>query len=123
MRIFLVLLFLLAGYTAFSQNDAEVNVMHRVEYDSIRANYIKTFPDHFFLWPVLKQRRLDFEMNSFRSGKKSLTYSSNNPFSFGLGVYLFELGLELAFSVPLNEQSKTIYGESDVRDLQLNIIG
>jgi len=123
MRISFVLLFVLTGYTAFSQEDAEIGVLHRVEYDSIRANYIKTFPDHFFLWPVLKQRRLDFEMNSFRSGGKSLTYSSNNPFSFGLGVYLFELGLELAFSVPLDAQSKAIYGESDARDLQLNIIG
>ncbi|HEY3404208.1 MAG TPA: DUF4421 family protein [Ohtaekwangia sp.] len=123
MRFLFAVLFLTTSVTVYSQEDTQVTVLQKVEYDSLRANYIKTFPDHFFLWPVIKQRRLDFEMNQLRGGNKSLTYKTNNPFSMGLGVYLFELGIELAFSVPLDEQSKKIYGESDARDLQLNIIG
>lgn len=123
MRHLIVILLFVIYFPAFSQEDAEINILNKAEYDSLRGNYIKTFPDHFFLWPVIKQRNLDFEMNSLRSGKKSLTYKSNKPFSFGIGMYLFELGIEIAFAVPLDEQNKKVYGESQARDLQLNIIG
>jgi hypothetical protein len=88
-----------------------------------RSSFIKSYPDHFFIWPVLKQRRFDFEMRNLEGGKDKLQYRSNKPYSFGWGVYLFELGVELTFAVPLDEQSKRIYGESKARDFQLNVMG
>jgi len=109
---------------ARAQDDVTVTVApQQSTSDSVRAQYIKPFPDHFFIWPVLKQRSLDFEMRNMEGDKKSLTYKSNKPYSIGVGAYLFELAVELTFAVPLNEESKRIYGESDARDLQLNVIG
>jgi len=120
-------LFVLAvlAHAAVAQDEVEVTAVEPVKptYDSVRSLYIKSFPDHFFIWPVLKQRRLDFEMNSLVDKGTSLEYKSNKPYSIGIGLYLFELGVELAGAIPLDEQSKKIYGESDASDLQLNIIG
>jgi hypothetical protein len=107
---------------AFAQ-DPEVSVSPTPRKDSLRATYIRGFPDHFFIWPVIKQRKLDFELTDLRGKEFTLGYQSNKPFSFGIGMYLFELGFELAFAVPLDERSKKIYGESDARDIQLNILG
>jgi hypothetical protein len=121
--VFRILLFCSVSLPVFAQDDVALESAPQGEYDSVRAQYIQTFPDHFFLWPVLKQRRLDFEMTSLSNKDHSLTYKSNKPYSFGLGMYIFELGIELAFSVPLDQQNKRIYGASDASDLQLNIIG
>lgn len=88
-----------------------------------RSQYIVSYPDHFFVWPVLKQRKLDFELKNQAGNKQTLQYNSNKPYSLGVGMYLFELGFEIAFAVPLDEQSKRIFGESKSRDVQLNILG
>lgn len=117
-----VLLLVVPGL-ALGQQDAEVSVSTRARTDSVRAMYIQSFPDHFFIWPVLKQRKLDFEIANVNGKRQELGYKSNKPYSFGIGMYLFELGFELAFAIPLDEQSKRLYGESDARDLQLNILG
>jgi hypothetical protein len=90
---------------------------------SQRSQYIRSYPDHFFVWPVLKQRKLDFELKDLDGEKNTLRYKSNKPYSLGIGMYLFELGFEIAFAVPLDEQSKRIYGESKSRDVQLNVLG
>lgn len=91
--------------------------------DSVRAYYIRHFPDHFFLYPVLKQRSLNFEIEKQSGDENLLTFKPNNSYSFGLGMYLFEVGFELAMAIPIDEKSKAIYGESRARDLQLNILG
>lgn len=118
MKFLILILFLGSSYKLIAQEEVDV----RSKYDSIRSIYIKPYPDHFFLWPVLKQRRLDFEMKDIPEKNRSITYRSNKPYSFGLGMYLFELGIELTFAIPLDEKSKAIYGESDASDLQLNIL-
>lgn len=103
----------------FGQEDIEIAASKR----TVRGDYIKGYPDHFFIWPVLKQRRQDFDFRQ-TSGKRSrLSYRSNKPYSLGVGVYIFELAIELAFAIPLDEQNKRIFGESRARDLQLNVIG
>lgn len=123
MRFLTLLLVVLVVSTGQSQDETDSTSVRKPTYDSLRSQYIKSFPNHFFIWPVLKQRRLNFEMNSLLPNGASLTYKSNKPYSIGVGLYLFELGVELAGSIPLDEQSKRIYGQSDVSDLQLNIIG
>ncbi|MEJ7644013.1 MAG: DUF4421 family protein [Chryseolinea sp.] len=92
-------------------------------YDSSRAYYIRPYPDHFFLWPVLKQRRLQFTLQDLPNHNKKLVYKSNKPFSLGIGMYLFEVVLELTAAIPLNTQSEELYGESQARDVQLNVFG
>lgn len=88
--------------------------------DSVRRYYVKGFPEYFFLYPVLKRRSLSFELaKTDRSSQ--LAYLPNNTYSLGLGAYVFELGIELAFAVPLREQSIARYGESKARDVQLNV--
>jgi hypothetical protein len=89
----------------------------------VRSGYIREYPDDFFVWPVLKQRRLDFEMKNLKGEKSTLQYNSNRPYSLGVGMYLFELGFEIAVAVPLDERNREIFGESKSRDVQLNVMG
>ena len=91
--------------------------------DSVRGYYIKQFPKHFFLYPVLKQRSLNFEMEKEAGAAGRVVFKPNNSFSFGLGMYLFEFGFELAFAVPLEEKSIERYGKSKARDIQFNLLG
>jgi hypothetical protein len=93
------------------------------ETDSVRSYYIKHFPDYFFLYPVLKQRSLNFELQKQGGDKNSITFKPNNSYSVGLGTYLFEVGFELTFAIPIDEKSEKIFGVSKARDIQLNILG
>jgi hypothetical protein len=112
---------LLLSLNALAQQDIEISPPSSPK-DSVRDQYIKRFPDHFNLYPVIKQRSLNFQLEK-RDRSDLLTFKPNNSFSFGLGMYLFELNFELAFAIPINEKSKSIYGSSKARDVQLNIIG
>ena len=123
MKAVISYLLLIICCSAFAQEDVTVTPTPQSKYDSVRSIYIKPFPDHFFIWPVVKQRRFDFEMQRIEDKKDAFSFKSNKPFSVGFGMYLFELGVEFAFAVPLNEQSKAIYGESHTRDYQLNTFG
>ncbi len=113
----------LSSYLAFAQQDAEVSISPLKGDGTLRSAYIRGYPDHFFIWPVLKQRRLDFDIRRSDGDKRQLSYNSNKPYSLGLGMYIFELAVEIAFAVPLNEQNQRVYGESKARDLQLNVLG
>jgi hypothetical protein len=120
MRYCLSVIVLLITFPLLAQNDDHPSTPSPKDQ---RSQYVRSYPDHFFIWPVLKQRKLDFEMKSLQGDKNTLRYKSNKPYSLGLGMYLFELGFEIAFAVPLDEQSKRIYGESKTRDVQLNVLG
>lgn len=90
--------------------------------DSLAEEYVKLYTDQFFLWPVLKQRTLDFEVAKATRPKQFLDYKPNNAYSIGLGLYLFDLAFEITSAIPLGEENRKIYGESDVLDLQLNAL-
>ncbi len=108
---------------AYGQSDTEFGV-HRVpRYDSAREQYIRSYPDHFFIWPVIKQRKLDFRIDDVPSNGRPITFNPNRPYALGLGVYLFEVGLELAAALPVSERSEYIFGRSRGTDLQLNVFG
>lgn len=123
MKVVVGIWFWLSAITLWAQGDAEVSVSPRERYDSLRGLNIKPYPDHFFVWPVLKQRRVDFTMETLASPNRKVAYKSNRPFGFGMGVYLFEIAAEITFSIPVEEKQKDLYGESKARDLQLNILG
>lgn len=126
MRFFILSVIFLIPLNTWAQNDVQISETDdasviTLDKDSIRRYYIKKFPDYFFVYPVLKQRSLNFELaKADRSAL--LTYKPNNTYSLGLGVYLFEVGLELGFAIPLKEQSIDRFGESEVRDIQLNLL-
>ncbi len=88
---------------------------------NIDTTFIKSYKDKFFLWPVTKQRQLSFRMQD-PSGGKSAEFKPNNSASLGLGVYLFDLGVEIVFPLPLQQEREDTYGKTRATDLQLNII-
>jgi hypothetical protein len=90
--------------------------------DSLRAYYIQEYPNHFFVWPVLKHRTLTFDISDREDENKSISFKPNNTASMGFGMYIFEVGVEVAFAIPINEEQKQIFGESHSRDLQVNVL-
>lgn len=108
----------LVVYVLFS-----TNLLAQDDKDSIRSNYVQRFPDKFFVWPVIKQRSLFFDISQRSDRSKVLNYRPNNSFGMGLGFYLFEVAFEVTTSIPLDEKSRVTYGESDARDLQINFLG
>jgi len=89
--------------------------------DSIRSKYIQRFPNYFFFWPVIKQRSTSFDVKNQASQK--LTYKPNGNYGLGFGMYIFEIGFEVTFSVAPKPSSQAIYGHSQSSDLQLNVLG
>ena len=121
MKFFFFISFLSPVCWLLAQEAAEITVNAPNRYDSLRSIYIKTYTDHFFVWPLLKQRRLDYEISDLPEKNRRLLYKSNSPYSLGLGAYIFEVGLEFTVAIPLDAKSKEIYGPSDARDIQLNL--
>jgi len=91
--------------------------------DSLREKYIKNFPDYFFIWPVLKQRTSSFDVQNNPKQNHKLTYRPNGNSQLGWGMYIFDVGIELTFSVQPNASAQRLYGHSRVTDLQSNILG
>jgi hypothetical protein len=89
--------------------------------DSLRKEYVESFSEYFFLWPVLKQRQLSFDVKSLTENK-TVRFRPNNSYSLGFGTYLFDLALELTFAIPLDEKSEYRYGQSTARDWQVNAL-
>ncbi len=90
--------------------------------DSTRTQYVETFHDYFFLWPLLKQRSTSFEVRRADNKGQALTFRPNNAFTGGLGLYLFELGVEVTFAIPIDEKKTALYGTSHAFDLQVNLL-
>ena len=89
--------------------------------DSIRSKYVQRFPNYFFLWPVIKQRSTSFDVKN--QANQKLTYKPNGDYGLGFGMYIFEIGFEVTFSVAPKPSSQAIYGHSKSSDLQLNVLG
>jgi hypothetical protein len=123
MRFLLIIIASSTSFYTWGQEIGSATVYPENDRDSLRSQYITRFPDYFFLYPVLKQRSLNFELEKRGTKGGQVTYRPNNSYSFGIGTYLFELGFELAFAVPLQKKSILQYGESDARDVQLHILG
>lgn len=107
----LIFLFLGVGFNVFSQEKV----------DSLQNDFIQRYPDYFFLWPVLKQKRLSFDVAN-KKDNESVEFKPNNSYTVGLGAYVFDLALEVTFAIPINEKDKETFGESRARDLQINAL-
>ena len=115
-RVCLFLLFVLVSFLTAAQSRKELN-------DSIRSHYIKRFPDHFFIWPLMKKRSTSLDIQSLLDRNKKISYKPNNAYGFGFGVYLFELLAEVTFAIPPNQQKEDQFGKSKASDLQINVLG
>lgn len=113
MKVLLVLLIGLLPVSLWA-SDAE---------DTLRSKYIQQFPDKFFVWPLIKQRELNFDISNRFDNSQELKYRPNNLYSVGVGFNLFELSFELSMAIPLDEKNRSTYGPSDIRDLQLSFVG
>ncbi|HTH54493.1 MAG TPA: DUF4421 family protein [Cyclobacteriaceae bacterium] len=91
--------------------------------DSTRERYIKRFPDYFFIWPVVKQRSTSFDIENLPSKTEKLSYKPNGNYGLGWGMYIFEIGFELTFSIQPKQSTQYLYGHSRVSDLQANVLG
>lgn len=91
--------------------------------DSLRNIYIQRFPDHFFIWPLIKGRTTQFEILQASNRGNKLTYKPNNTVGLGFGIYIFEIGAELTFAVPINAERESLFGKTKATDLQLNLLG
>jgi hypothetical protein len=91
--------------------------------DSTRERYIKRFPNYFFIWPVVKQRSTSFDIENLPSKTEKLSFKPNGSYGLGWGMYIFEIGFELTFSVQPKQSTQYLYGHSRVSDLQANILG
>lgn len=90
--------------------------------DSLDHAFIKSYSDHFQVWPVLKQRSLNFTVRD--PGNNSISeYKPNNSYALGLGAHVFDLSFEFTFAVPIQEKNPAIYGHSHARDFQINALG
>lgn len=89
--------------------------------DTLNVANIRSYPDHFFLWPVLKQRSLNFRVRDL-GDNRAARYKPNNSYALGLGAYLFDISFELTFAIPVNERDRRIYGKSTARDFQINAL-
>ncbi len=88
----------------------------------VRTNYIKDFPDDFFIWPLVKQRTTSFDIALQRDRAQKLTYRPNNDYGLGVGIYAFGIGAEITFAIQPKQSSQDIYGHTSASDLQLNLI-
>lgn len=104
------------------QEDSLLGRKHNV-HDSIRSKFVRNYPDHFFVWPVIKKRSLEVEARSLLDNGHRVLFKPNNSVSMGLGFYLLEIAFELAFAVPIDEQSTYKYGKTESSDFQLNALG
>ncbi|CAN5480610.1 hypothetical protein BH09BAC3_BH09BAC3_34960 [soil metagenome] len=91
--------------------------------DSVRDIYVERFPDYFFIWPVMKRRAVSFDVQQIGKNGSRITFTPNNSYGLGFGVYLFEVGAEVTFSIPVDEKKNDLFGESKALDLQLNLLG
>lgn len=88
-------------------------------YDTL---YLKSYKDKFFVWPVLKRRELSFRLEDPSQVAQTAEFKPNNSYGLGLGVYLFDLGLEFVFGMPQKQELESQYGTTRATDLQLNIL-
>jgi len=90
--------------------------------DSIRTRYVESFREYFFIWPLIKQRTTAFEVRRSDNQGQVLTFRPNNAYTAGLGFYLFELGFEVTFAVPVDQKKTSLYGTSNALDIQVNML-
>ena len=98
------------GHTAFSFSPG----------DSLREKYIESYPDRFYVKPVYTIRNLKMVINS-RESNLRINYSPNGTDYFGIGVFVFDIGIGVSLKLPQLTDNSFRYGKTEYLDLQTNI--
>lgn len=94
------------------------------EEDTVRSEYVKEFPDQFNVKLLASNRLLILNLVDRNGGNRKINYAPNDRGYIGIGTYIFDIGLELAFKVPLAfSRSKSRYGDTDFIDFQGSLYG
>lgn len=101
-----------------------VSVAIAQEEDSVRSEYVKEFPDEFNLKLLASNRLLILNLVDRNGGNRKINYAPNDRGYIGVGTYIFDIGLELAFKLPLAfGRSRSRYGDTDFIDFQGSLYG
>lgn len=113
---FIVILLCVSNLT-FSQGTESSNI------DSVRFQYIHEFHDRFYIKPIVTVRSLSLELADNDKQVASSRYKPSSNNFLGLGLYFFDLGIELSFKLPQDENQvpPEIFGETESIDFQTNI--
>ena len=93
---------------------------HALPTDSLREAYVEEYPDKFYIKPIFTIRALDLQLSS-KSIPSKINFVPNGNAYFGLGAYVFNLGVEASLAIPRNARSIKRYGETEIFDFQSNI--
>ncbi|UII32726.1 DUF4421 domain-containing protein [Fulvivirga ulvae] len=88
---------------------------------AVREAYIQEFPDRFYLKPILTVRNMSLRVDDKVGDQQSVKYEPINNTYLGLGLYMFNLGLELSLRLPSSDEDEQQYGETSAFDFQTNI--
>jgi hypothetical protein len=91
--------------------------------DSTTNSNVRIYHNYFFLGPVLKSRSLIFGAQSRTNENIDLDFQPNSSASLGVNAYLMDLVIEASVSIPLGNKSVSRFGDSDVSDLQIGVVG
>ncbi|MDQ3393308.1 MAG: DUF4421 domain-containing protein [Bacteroidota bacterium] len=99
-------------------NSQDINVQ-----DTVNNEYIKSYSEFLNIRGITSFRNLSINLSE-RGRSPIADYSPNNRGFIGVGAYLFDLGIEVAFKYPKAfEKEHDTYGTTDFIDIQSNIYG
>ncbi|MFM7431573.1 MAG: DUF4421 family protein [Flammeovirgaceae bacterium] len=75
------------------------------------------------MWPLIKGRTTQFEGQQINNAGNKLTFKPINAVGLGFGLYIFEIGAEITFAIPLAAEREALFGKTKATDLQLNLLG
>ncbi|WP_222933128.1 DUF4421 family protein, partial [Fulvivirga aurantia] len=91
--------------------------------DTLRATFIREFDDRLYLKPIFTIRSLSLEFADKNREADNINYKPSSNNFLGLGLYLFDIGLEVSFKLPQDDDDvpEEIFGETESFDFQTNI--
>ncbi|MEQ8926265.1 MAG: DUF4421 family protein [Fulvivirga sp.] len=108
------------GQLALLDSIAQVK---KEEYHEARRLYIEESHDKWYIKPIITLRTLNLDITDENQNVPDIRYSPSSNNFMGIGLYAFDLNIELSFKLPQDEnQTPTeIFGKTDSFDFQTNI--
>ncbi|MEM7107302.1 MAG: DUF4421 domain-containing protein [Bacteroidota bacterium] len=107
--------------TGFSSLPAQTIATHPDRKELRDSTYIQELNDKFYLRPLLTNRSISLDIEDQADRVSDILYEPTFNNYLGLGLYAFDVGVELSFRLRNNSQDPEIYGETDAFDFQANL--
>ncbi len=85
------------------------------------STFIQNLNDKFYIKPLLTTRSISLDIEDRRNRIDDILYEPTFNNYLGLGLYVFDIGVELSFRLRNEGQDPAIYGETDAFDFQANL--